>query len=90
MLPNMGPHFDAYRAPLAESIPVAAADARAAVETLALNQAKGAGPTTTNHYIRAVTGFTRWMVKAKRIGSDPLDTLESLNEAVDVAGRGGN
>ena len=57
---------------------------RATVETLVANRAKGAGPTTANHYIRAVRGFTRWMVKAKRIGSDPLDTLPLLNEAVDV------
>ena len=57
---------------------------RSTVEILVTNKAKGAGPTTANHYIRAVRGFTRWLVKAKRIGSDPLDTLHLLNEAVDV------
>lgn len=57
---------------------------RSTVEALVTNKAKGAGPTTANHYIRAVRGFTRWLVKSKRMGSDPLDTLHLLNEAVDV------
>ncbi len=57
---------------------------RAAVEALAERAAKGAGPTTANHYTRAVRGFTRWLVRSKRIGSDPLDSLTLVNEAVDV------
>lgn len=57
---------------------------RASVDALAEMKAKGAGPTTANHYTRAVRGFTRWLVRSKRIGSDPLDSLTLVNEAVDV------
>jgi integrase len=37
-----------------------------------------------NHYVRAVRGFFRWMVQAKRLGSNPLETLSLMNAAVDV------
>ena len=57
---------------------------RATVEALVINRAKGCGPETVNHYTRAVRGFFRWLVKAKRIGSNPLDTLTLVNAAVDV------
>lgn len=57
---------------------------RSTVEALVLNKAKGRGPETINHYIRAVRGFFRWLVKAKRIGSNPLESLALVNAAVDV------
>jgi len=57
---------------------------RATVETLVLKRAKGCGPETINHYIRAVRGFFRWLVKSNRLGSNPLDSLELVNAAVDV------
>ena len=57
---------------------------RATVEALVLNRAKGCGPETANHYVRAVRGFFRWLVKAKRFGSNPLDSLSLVNSAVDV------
>lgn len=57
---------------------------RSAVEALMLNQAKGCGPETVNHYIRAVRGFFRWFVKMKRIGSNPLEMLSLVNSAVDL------
>ena len=57
---------------------------RSTVETLVLNKAKGRGPETVNHYTRAVRGFFRWLVKAKRIGSNPLETLALVDAAVDV------
>ncbi len=57
---------------------------RSTVEALVTNRAKGSGPETVNHYTRAVRGFFRWLVKAKRIGADPLDSLTLLNAAVDV------
>jgi|GEM_PF-708237 len=57
---------------------------RATVEALALRAGKGTGPQTVNHYVRAVRGFFRWLAKVKRIGSNPLDTLELLNVSVDV------
>jgi integrase/recombinase XerC len=57
---------------------------RTTVEALAERAAQGNGPSTVNHYIRAVRGFFRWLVKLKRIGSDPLDSLTLVNAAVDV------
>lgn len=57
---------------------------RSTVEALVLNRAKGCGPETVNHYTRAVRGFFRWLVRAKRIGSNPLDSLTLVNAAVDV------
>jgi excisionase family DNA binding protein len=50
---------------------------RSTVEALVLNRGKGCGPETLNHYTRAVRGFFRWLVKAKRIGSNPLESLTS-------------
>ena len=47
-------------------------------------RAKGCGPETINHYVRAVRGFFRWLVRAKRIGSNPLDSLGLVNAAADV------
>jgi integrase len=60
---------------------------RATVEALALTRAKGVSPETVNHYVRALRGFGRWLVKSKRIGSNPLETLSLLNAAVDVRRR---
>ena len=57
---------------------------RATVEALALRLDRGCGPQTVNHYVRAVRGFFRWMVKSKRCASDPLDTLSLVNVNVDV------
>jgi len=56
----------------------------ATLEALVLNRAKGCGPETVNHYVRAVRGFFRWLVKAKRIGSNPLEYLTLLNTTTDV------
>lgn len=57
---------------------------RAAVETLALAAARGAGPQQCNHYVRAAKGFTRWLTRTGRIGANPLETLTLLNTAADV------
>lgn len=57
---------------------------RATVESLAAATARGVSPTTVNHYVRAVRGFFRWLVRAKRIGGNPLDTLTLMNEKVDI------
>ena len=57
---------------------------RSTVEALVLKRAKGCGPETINHYIRAVRGFFRWLVKSNRLGSNPLDSLELVNAAADV------
>ena len=57
---------------------------RASVETLAVGAARGVGPATTNHFVRAVRGFFAWLVQAKRIGSSPLESLTLANTAMDV------
>ena len=57
---------------------------RATVETLSVVAARGVGPATVNHYVVAVRGFFRWLVKANRIGSNPLESLTLLNAAVEV------
>lgn len=57
---------------------------RAAVEVLAANRAKGTGPETTNHYVRAAKGFARWMVKTGRLPADPFATLTMVNARTDV------
>jgi site-specific recombinase XerC len=57
---------------------------RSTVEALAANRAKGHGPETVNHYVRAVRGFFRWLVKAKRFHSNPMDTLSLVNTKADV------
>ena len=45
---------------------------------------RAVGPETVNHYVRAVRGFFRWLVRAKRIGSNPLDSLSLVNAQADV------
>jgi integrase len=57
---------------------------RTTVQALADRAARGAGPATVNHYVKAVRGFFRWLVRTKRVGSNPLDTLALLNASVDV------
>lgn len=56
----------------------------ATVEALVINRAKGCGPETVNHYIRAVRGFFGWLVKAKRMGANPLGSLELVSATADV------
>ena len=57
---------------------------RATVEALAARSNRGRGPETVNHYVRAVRGFCRWMVRVKRLGSNPLESLSLLNARVDL------
>ena len=57
---------------------------RTTVQAIAERASQGNGPATINHYTRAVRGFFRWLVKLKRIGSDPLDSLPLVNASVDV------
>ena len=64
---------------------------RATVQALADRCCTGVSPSTVNHYVRAVRGFFRWLVRSKRIGSNPLETLTLVNAAVDgSAASGGN
>lgn len=57
---------------------------RSTVEALVMQRSKGCGPETVNHYTRAVRGFFRWLVRSKRIGSNPLESLALVNAAMDV------
>ena len=57
---------------------------RSTAVAIAERLAKGAGPATVNHYVRAVRGFFRWLVRSKRVGSNPMESLSLVNEAVDV------
>ncbi len=38
---------------------------------------------TSNHYLRAIKNFTRWLVINRRLKSNPLDSLSMLNTRVD-------
>src|SRR5262249_34783676 len=57
---------------------------RATVLALVANRAKGCAPETVNHYTKSARAFFRWLVKAKRLHSNPLETLQLANAAVDV------
>ena len=57
---------------------------RSTVEALAAGRARGAGPETANHYVRAVRGFCRWLVAARRLPENPLATLTLVNSKTDV------
>ncbi len=55
---------------------------RATVEALQQLLLRGMGITTSNGYLTAAKGFTRWL--GKRTGSDPLAGMARLNPRVDV------
>ena len=38
---------------------------------------------TSNHYLRAIKGFTRWLTINRRLTRNPLDSLSMLNARVD-------
>lgn len=38
---------------------------------------------TSNHYLRAIKQFTRWLVRQKRLITDPLSHLDLLNVEID-------
>jgi integrase len=44
----------------------------------------GAAVATSNHYLTAVKGFTRWLARTSRIAADPLAFLCRQNPDVDV------
>lgn len=44
---------------------------------------KGLSVQTSNHYLRAMKQFSRWLSRHKRLREDPLIHLEMLNVAVD-------
>jgi integrase len=57
---------------------------RAAVEALQARLCRGAGISTTNHYLTAIKGFTRWLRRDGRAPADPLECLSRQNADADV------
>jgi integrase len=57
---------------------------REVVGTLQERLCRGLGVTTSNHYLTAVKGFTRWLVKDGRMAANPLAHLSKQNAEVDV------
>ena len=56
--------------------PVADADGKPKLRTI--------GVATSNHWLAAVRGFSRWLVRDRRLPSDPLSHLSRLNPKADV------
>jgi len=44
---------------------------------------EGTSVQTSNHYLRAIKQFTRWLVKDRRAGDDPLAFIAMLNVSTD-------
>ena len=57
---------------------------RETVEALQDIFCRGIGIQTSNHYLTAIKGFTRWLDLKGRIGKDPLKGLKRLNEKTDI------
>jgi integrase len=57
---------------------------RSAVEALQDRLCRGIGIATSNGYLTAIKGFTRWLVKNSRLAADPLSFLSRLNAKTDV------
>jgi integrase len=57
---------------------------RGVVEALREHFGRGAGVVTTNHYITAIKGFTRWLARERRTPIDPLAYLSHQNVAADL------
>ena len=49
-----------------------------------LRTANNFGHRTYNHYLQSIDTFCNWCVATKRLPSNPLDSIERLNTAVDV------
>jgi integrase len=58
--------------------------AAGAVRGLLERRARGIGPEQSNHYLRSIKSFTRWLVRNKRLAADPLAGLSALNPDVDL------
>ena len=57
---------------------------RATVAALLAGRRRNVGPSTSNAYLTAVKGFTRWLVRDRRTAVDPLICLSRMNAAGDV------
>jgi integrase len=54
------------------------------IEALEERLRRGRGISTSNHYLTALKGFTRWLVRDGRMPFDPLASVTRLNPAADV------
>jgi integrase len=52
-----------------------------------LQQSESLGHRTFNHYLQSIEGFCLWLVKKRRLGTNPVADLERLNAATDVRRR---
>jgi hypothetical protein len=52
-------------------------------EELAGRREAGMSTQTSNYYMVAAKGFTRWMIRARRLSSDPFAHLQGLNARTD-------
>lgn len=57
---------------------------RSTVEAILADRARGRGPETRNHYLRAIKQFCRWLVRDRRIATSPVAALELVDLAGDV------
>ncbi len=53
------------------------------LEVLAAKRREGISVSSSNHYLRAIKMFTRWLVRDRRTDDDRLAHLESLNADID-------
>jgi excisionase family DNA binding protein len=49
-----------------------------------LGRRRAPGVETSNHYLTAMKGFTRWLARERRIVADPLSHLSRMNADTDV------
>ena len=57
---------------------------RETVEALAQRYSRGAGVSTSNAYLAAIKGFTRWMVENGQLSRDPFAKLKRINSETDI------
>jgi len=48
-----------------------------------LREKNGLSIETSNHYLRAIKSFAKWLVRNRRLQSNPLESLATLNAATD-------
>ena len=58
-------------------------NAEAIENYLGLLRAEGIGKQTSNHYLRAIKQFTRWLVRSRKVSENPLTDIPMLNTQTD-------
>src|SRR5262249_2769309 len=57
---------------------------RTTVAAVLAQRGQGIGIETSNHYLASIRAFTKWLVKDRRTGVDPLVHLSRPNADVDI------